>query len=156
MRIAGRDVATTIFVAAAVAIYALWTADIALVTTSATVIGLIVFVLGWAACTVNQSETKVVYGADAKKRATTGYAVTASVVGAAALITGIATLVTGSESMLIALLVAMVALWIMATARHAFGWWTKQREGDRHGAPLGLSGHGPARLRGEAPARSHA
>jgi hypothetical protein len=156
MRITGRDVATTIFVAAAVAIYVLWTADIAFVTRSATVIGVIVFVLGWAACTVNQSEIKVVYGADAKKRATTGCAVTASVIGAAALITGIATLVTGSESMLIALLVAMVALWIMATARHALGWWTKQRVRDRQGAPLGLSSHGPARLRGDARARSKA
>jgi high-affinity Fe2+/Pb2+ permease len=47
MRLTWRDGITTTFVGAAVAIYLLWTTQTAFVDLSTTVIGLVVFGLGW-------------------------------------------------------------------------------------------------------------
>jgi hypothetical protein len=126
MRLTWRDAVTSVLVGAAVIVYVLWAAGIALTTVSPTAIGVGVFALGWAACVANQRGTAVVYGVDrTKSRTTTTYAVATSVLGAVALLAGIAAIFTGSEPFVVVLLGALVALWLAATARHAFGWWMK-------------------------------
>ena len=127
MRLTWRDAAASAFVGTAVVLYALWAAGVAMTTYSSRAAGLVVFALGWAGCVTNQREMAVVYGVDAtRSRPTTTYAVAASILGAIALIAGIATLLTGSEPLLLVLLGALVAVWLIATARHGFGWWTRK------------------------------
>jgi hypothetical protein len=127
MRLTWRDGAASAFVGTAVVLYTLWAAGIAMTTYSTTAIGLVVFGLGWAGCVTNQREMAVVYGVDeTRSRPTTTYAVAASILGAIALIAGIGTLFTGSEPLLLVLLGALVAVWLIATARHGFGWWTRK------------------------------
>jgi hypothetical protein len=127
MRLTWRDATTSAFVGTAAVLYALWAAGVAMTTYSTKAIGLVAFGLGWAGCVTNQREIAVVYGVDETRiRPTTAYAVAASILGAVALIAGIATLFTGSDLFLLVLLGALVALWLIATARHAFGWWTRK------------------------------
>src|SRR5512132_168215 len=97
MRLTWRDAVTSVFVVAAVVVYAVWTAGIAMTTVSTTTIGVVVFALGWAGCVTSQREMAVVYGVDrTKPRPTTAYAVGTSALGAVALIAGIATIFTGN------------------------------------------------------------
>jgi hypothetical protein len=133
MRFTWRDAVASAFVGTAVVLYALWAAAVVMTTSSTTEIGVVVFGLGWAGCVTNQREMAVVYGVDeTRSRPTTTYAVAASILGAIALISGIATLFTGSEPLLLVLLGTVVVLWLIATARHAFGWWTtKEHESER-------------------------
>jgi hypothetical protein len=129
MRLTWRDAMTSVFVVAAVVVYAMWTAGIAMTTVSTTTIGVVVFALGWAGCVTNQREMSVVYGVDrTKPRPTRAYAVGTSALGAVALIAGVAAMFTGNESFVIVLLGALVALWLIATARHAFAWWAKSAD----------------------------
>jgi hypothetical protein len=87
----------------------------------------------------------VVYGVDeTRSRPTTTYVVAASILGAVALIAGIATLFTGSAPLLLVLLGALVALWVIATARHALGWWTSV-DGLREAALLPMRPRKPER-----------
>jgi hypothetical protein len=61
-----------------------------------------------------------VYGAEGQRRAAPiGYVVVMSLLGATALIAGVLTLAAGSEAMLATLAGAMLALWVLATIRHA-------------------------------------
>jgi len=60
-----------------------------------------------------------VYGAEGHRRAPMAYVALTSLLGLAALVAGVLTVVTGSEPMLVALVAAMAALWLMATVRHA-------------------------------------
>jgi hypothetical protein len=131
LRLTWRDAAASAFVGTAVVLYALSAAGVAnddLLDEGDRPRGV---GLGWAGCVTNRHEMAVVYGVDeTKSRPTTAYAVAASILGAVALLAGIVTLLTGSELFLLVLLGALVALWLIATARHAFGWWT-ERLGDR-------------------------
>lgn len=138
MRLTWRDAVTGVFVVAAVVVYAVWTAGIAMTTVSTTAIGVVVFALGWAACVTNQREMAIVYGVDrTRPRPTTGYAAGTSALGAVALIAGVAAMFTGNESFVIVLLGALVALWLIATARHAFAWWVKSTdEPEAPGVPV--------------------
>ena len=87
--------------------------------TSTTVIAAVVFGLGWAACVTDQREMQIVYGADRQRpRPPIGYLMLTSAIGVMALGAGIAALVTASGTALIILLAAMIALWVLATARH--------------------------------------
>lgn len=127
MRLTWRDAAASAFVGTAAVLYTLWAVGVAMTTYSTKAIGLVVFGLGWAGCVTNQREMAVVYGVHAtRSRPTTTYAVAASILGAIALIAGIATLFTGSEPLLLVLLGALVAVWLIATARHGLGWWTNE------------------------------
>jgi hypothetical protein len=127
MRLTWRDAAASAFVGTAVVLYALWAAGVAMTIYSSKAIGLVVFGLGWAGCVTNKREMAVVYGVDGtRSRPTTTYAVAASILGAIALIAGIATLITGSAPLLLVLLGALVAVWLIATARHGLGWWTNE------------------------------
>ena len=114
------DAAATLFVAASVVVFGLWNAGTAFGGTSVRVIGAVVFGLGMASCYANQAAMVDVYGVGGPRRARKSYVVTASAVGAVALVAGIVMLVTASETMLVTLVAAMVVLWAMTIYRHAF------------------------------------
>ncbi len=120
MRFTSRDGIATLFVVVAAAMFGLWVSGTAMTGISTRVMTVVVFALGWAACMADQRQMAAVYGADRSARAAPiGYVVTSSVLGGLALVTGIFALVTASELALAVLATAMVALWLLATARHA-------------------------------------
>jgi hypothetical protein len=129
MRLTWRDGLATMLVAAAALLFVLWETGAALAGTSTRAIGVMVFVLGFAACSSDQEGMASVYGAAGQRRAPMGYVVVASLLGVAALLAGILTLVGGSEAMLVTLVGAMVALWVLATIWHATS-GTLRRSGD--------------------------
>jgi hypothetical protein len=114
-----RDGPATLFVAAAAVLYALWVTETGLTGMSTRALGAAVFVLGLAACTSDRAEMAIVYGAPCR-RPSMLYVVTASILGAVALVAGIIALVSANEAMLATLVTAMAALWVIATLRHAF------------------------------------
>ena len=117
-RLSGADLVATALVATAVAVAALWLADVTLTDWSTRAIALVVVALGYLACMTTQSRMAEVYGAQGQRRAPTAYRVVASLVGTAALVSGILAVLLAAETMLVVLLVAIVALWAMSTARH--------------------------------------
>jgi hypothetical protein len=115
-----RDGLATLLVATAAVLYVLWLTGTSLTGTSTRVLGAAVFALGWAACSGNKAEMAIVYGVDhERRRPPMLYVVTASIVGFVALVAGVITLVSANEAMLATLVVAMAALWAIATSRHA-------------------------------------
>ena len=119
MRLTWSDVVATVLVAAASLLFALWTTGAAFAGASTRVVGVIVFGLGIAACTSDRQAMASVYGAQGQRRAPIGYVVVMSLLGATALIAGVLTLAAGSQAMLATLAGAMLALWVLATVRHA-------------------------------------
>jgi hypothetical protein len=119
MRLTWRDGVATVFVAAAGGLYALWLTGNGMAGTSTRVLGAIVFALGWVGCTSNKAAMAEVFGVGAPRRAPLSYVVTASLIGAVALVAGVITVVTGNEVMLATLVIAMIVLWAMSTVRHA-------------------------------------
>jgi hypothetical protein len=119
MRLTWRDDLATLLVAAAGLVAFLWLSGAALTGMSPRTIGAIVFALGFAACTSDKIEMANVYGAEGNRRAPMAYVALTSLLGLAALVAGVLTLVTGSETLLVALVTAMAALWLIATVRHA-------------------------------------
>jgi hypothetical protein len=80
----------------------------------------IAFALGAAACTANQRELGEVYGATREGPRPSGlYVALASALGIVMLAAAILAFVLASEAMLATLVAAMIALWLIATARHA-------------------------------------
>jgi hypothetical protein len=128
MRLTRKDGLASLFVVAAAVLYGLWLTETAVPGMSTRALALIIFGLGWAACTGNQAQMAIVYGVSGRRPAT-AYVVIASVIGAAALVAGIITLVTANEAMLAALVAAMIALWAMSTIRHAI---TSNTKADIH------------------------
>jgi hypothetical protein len=119
MRLTWRDGSATLLVAAAAAVYALWATGTAMASASTTVIAAVVFGLGWAACLTDQREMQIVYGADRQHpRPPLSYIMLTSAIGAMTLGAGIVALVTASDAALVILLAGMIALWVLATARH--------------------------------------
>ena len=119
MRLTWRDGSATLLVAGAAAVYALWATGTAMAGASITVIVAVVFGLGWAACLTDQREMQIVYGADRQHpRPPLGYIMLTSAMGVMTLGAGIAALVTASDAALVILLAGMIALWVLATARH--------------------------------------
>jgi hypothetical protein len=115
MRLTWRDGLATAFVGVATLMYFLWLAGIGLFGFGARGLGGVVLGLGVAA-----SVTAVVYGVGAGLlQASKVYLGIASLIGLVALVAGVITLVSASEPMLGVLVVATVALWVMATVRHA-------------------------------------
>jgi len=114
MRLTWRDGLATLFVLAAVLLYALWLAGVAVFGLGVRGVGAIVLGLGLAA-----SITAVVYGVGAGLlKANKAYLVVASLIGLAALVAGVVTLMAANEVALGVLVGATVALWLMATIRH--------------------------------------
>jgi sensor histidine kinase regulating citrate/malate metabolism len=60
-----------------------------------------------------------VYGAAGQRRAPMGYVVVTSLLGAVALIAGAFAVAVANQMILATLIGAMVALWLLATIRHA-------------------------------------
>lgn len=115
MRMTWRDGLATVFVLIAVLVYALWLGGVEVFGLGVRGIGAVVLILGLAASVI-----AVVYGVGAGLlRAHIAYLAGASSIGLIASIAGVATLLNASEPMLTALVFATVALWAMATLRHA-------------------------------------
>jgi hypothetical protein len=120
MLLTWRDGLTTVLTAAAAVLYALWATDAVMAGVSTRWITVIVFALGMAACTANQRELGKVYGAiPGAPRPPGSYIALATALGIVMLVAGILAFVLASEAMLVTLVAAMVALWLLATARHA-------------------------------------
>jgi len=134
VRLTWRDGLATLFVSVAAVLYGLWLTGTAMPDVSTRLLGTIVFGLGWAACTSNQTEMAFVYGVGGRRRATMAYMVIASIVGAVALVAGIITLVGANEVMLASLVAATITLWAMSTARHAIPRETRVAEAHDPGA----------------------
>jgi hypothetical protein len=121
MRLSWKDGLATLFVAVATAIYSLWLSGAAFAGISTRAVGAIVLALGWAACTSDAAALANAYGTDNHPRPQIALVVISSVLGGVALVAGVITLIGSSETMLGALVVAMIALWMVATARHVLG-----------------------------------
>jgi hypothetical protein len=122
MRLTWRDGLATLLVAAAAVLYALWATDALLTGVSTRWMTVIAFALGVAACTANQRELGEVYGATREGPRPSGlYGALATALGIVMLVAGVLAFVLASEAMLATLVAAMVALWLIATGRHALG-----------------------------------
>lgn len=120
MRLSWRDGLDTLLVAAAAVLYALWAAGTLMPGVSTRWMTVIAFALGMAACTVNQRSLGEVYGATQGGPRPSGlYIAVSTVLGVVMLVAGILAFVLASEAMLATLVAAMVALWLIATGRHA-------------------------------------
>ena len=120
MRLSWRDGLATVLVAAAAGLYALWAAGAGLAGVSVRWMTVIAFALGMAACTANQRELGEVYGpAQGARRPPGAYVTLATALGIVMLVAGIVAFVMASQTMLAALVAPMVALWLLATGRHA-------------------------------------
>jgi len=62
MRLTWKDGLASLFVGAAVVLYSLWLTETAVPDMSTRALALVVFGLGWAACTSNQAQMAIVYG----------------------------------------------------------------------------------------------
>jgi hypothetical protein len=118
MRLTWRDGMATLFVAAAVVVFALWRSDTAMTEMSTRAMAVVVFALGWLACTSDAKRMASVYTPGAADHLPMGYMVPASLLGLVALVAGIWAIAAASETMLAVLVGAMVILWLMATVRH--------------------------------------
>ena len=120
MRLTWRDGLATLLVAAAAVLYALWAAGVLMPGVSTRWMTVIAFALGVAACTASQRELGEVYGATREGPRPSGlYIALATALGVVMLVAGILAFVLASEALLATLVAAMVALWLIATARHA-------------------------------------
>jgi hypothetical protein len=119
MRLTWRDGTATLLVAAAAVLYALWATNALMAGVSTRWMTVIAFALGMAACTANQRELGEVYGAREGRRPSGLYIALATALGVVMLVVGILAFVLASEAMLATLVAAMIALWLIATARHA-------------------------------------
>ena len=120
MRLTWRDGLTTLLVTAAAVLYALWAADALMPGVSIRWMTVIAFGLGVAACTANQRQLGELYGATRDAPRPSGfYVALATALGIVMLVAGILAFVLASEAMLAAVVATMVALWLIATGRHA-------------------------------------
>ena len=106
--------------AAAAVLCTLWATDTVMPGVSTRWMTVIALALGVAACTANQRELGEVYGATREGPRPPGlYIALATALGIVMLVAGILAFVLASEAMRAALVAAIVALWLIATARHA-------------------------------------
>lgn len=137
MRLTWKDGIATVATAAAVVFYALWATNTVAPNLSTRVAALVVFALGFVGCPTAAQD---VSGRNTTTRK--WYATTSTVLGFVALVAGVSAMVFASEVMLAILVVAMVALWLAATARHAYGGRPRARTGSG-GSPLESAAQGP-------------
>ena len=74
--------------------------------------------LGIAGCYTAQWQFETLYGANGTTRGPLAYVVLISVLGALATVAGIVALIGGGGLAVTTLLLAMVAMWVLATVRH--------------------------------------
>ena len=115
-----KDGLATVFVGAAAVLYLLWVAGTTVAGLSGTrALAVAIFALGIAACYTAKSQMETMYGAGGRARPPLLYVVLVSVLGAVTLVAGIVALAGGAGGALATLTVTMVALWALATIRHA-------------------------------------
>jgi hypothetical protein len=120
MRLTWRDGLATLLVAAAAVLYTLWATGALMPGVPTRWMTVIAFALGVAACTANQRQLGQVYGATREGPRPSGlYTSLATALGVVMLAAGILAFVLASEALLATLVAAMIALWLIATARHA-------------------------------------
>jgi hypothetical protein len=112
------ELLATLFVGAAVAVYLLATTGTMFGSLSTRMLGAAVLTLGFAACIANYEGMMSAF-TPGRNAPLLLYVAVASIGGALALATGIGTMITGSERMLDVLVPTIVALWLLATVRHA-------------------------------------
>ena len=112
MRFPRRDLIATGLVAVAVLAYLAWAFDVPGLS-SVRVAGIVMLACGFVA-----SASAVVPGFDGLLHGNKAYLVVTSLIGVAALAGGVAVLVAASESGLGLMLIAIVALWAIATVHH--------------------------------------
>lgn len=116
MRLTWRDGVAALAVAAATAGYLLWSTGSAFQSTSIRVIALGVLALGVAGCTATGDRMTEMYDAGERHRTPVWFVAATSTLGASALVGGLTAIIMASETMLGVLVLAMVALWVLATA----------------------------------------
>ena len=117
MRLTWRDGAAALAVAVATAGYLLWSTGTAFQSTSIRVIALGVLALGVVGCTATGDRMTEMYGAGERSHTPVWFTVVTSTLGASALVGGLTAIIAASGTMLGVLVLAMVALWVLATAR---------------------------------------
>lgn len=118
MSLTGKDAVTTLLAGAIVAVYVTFLQGTsAWLISSARGTALAVLVLGIVACSFGTVAD--LYGRG-RPASTVAYTVTASMLGIVALVAGALALITGSTAVLAILVAAVLALWLIATARHTF------------------------------------
>jgi hypothetical protein len=117
MRLTRKDLRAAVAVVGAAIFYTLWLTDTVAADMSTRVVAAIVFALGWLGCTSDVEQMKVVFGVEGK-RPPLLYVALASTVGGVAVVAGTMAIIWAIEAMLATLVIAMLVLWIAATARH--------------------------------------
>ena len=119
MRLTWKDGLATVFVGVAVALYGFWMAGTEVLgLTSTRAVSTVVLLLGIAGCYTAQSFFAAIYGRGQDTRPPTPYVVLVTTVGVAALGAAGVALIAGSTVALTILIIALIALWAMATIRH--------------------------------------
>jgi hypothetical protein len=116
VRLTWKDGLATLAVAAAVIGYLLWSSDTALTGLSTRGAAVAVFVLGLVGCSSTGERMGETFGG--QDHSPLAMVVLTSAVGAVALVAGLAAMIAGSSTMLGVLVVAVVVLWVLATAHH--------------------------------------
>jgi hypothetical protein len=119
MRLTWKDGLATIFVGGAVAAYGFWMVGVEVLRLASTrAVSTVVLILGIAGCFAARTFFEAIYGADRGDRPSTPYVVLVTAIGIVALAAAVVALIGGSTVALTTLIIAMVALWAMATIRH--------------------------------------
>ena len=120
MSLTWKDGLATAFVSAAVVVYLLSQGGGTVAGLSGPrALAVAIFALGIGGCYTAKSAMEDVYGVGGKSRPPLFYVVLVSVLGAVTLVAGIVAISAGSSGPLATLMGAMVALWALATIRHA-------------------------------------
>jgi hypothetical protein len=120
MTLTWKDGLATGFVGAAVVLYLLSQGGTTVAGLSGSrALAVAIFGLGIGGCYTAKSQMEAVYGVGGRPRPPLLYVVLASVLGGVTVVAGIVALSTGSTAALATLTGAMVALWALATVRHA-------------------------------------
>jgi len=120
MTLTWKDGLATGFVGAAVVLYLLSQGGTTVAGLSGSrALAVAIFGLGIGGCYTAKSQMEAVYGVGGRPRPPLLYVVLASVLGGVMLFAGIVAFSGGSSSALATLTGAMVALWALATIRHA-------------------------------------
>ena len=136
MRIPRRDIIATCAVAAAVVLYLLWLADVALLgMSSVRATGLVILALGFVA-----SATAVVPGFDQLMHGSKVYLAATSVLGLVAFVTGVVMLWSESSTAMAVLMVAIGVLWAVSTTHHVL--LAKSARPPSHGEVVPVVGSG--------------
>jgi hypothetical protein len=120
MSLTWKDGLATVFVGAAAVLYLLSQGGATVAGLSGTrALSVAIFALGIGGCYTAKSQMEDVYGVGGRPRPPLTYVAVVSALGAVMLVAGIVAFSGGSASALATLTGAMVALWALATIRHA-------------------------------------